>query len=184
MLAAPASADTTPSPPFIDHTEWQHWGDLVSLRVYPAAAGREAAGQLVKPPWEADEAWGEVLAMAPDADTPGMRAQFVCHFRFAEVAAAGQDQLEPRALAAGGRRQRDDGRGLQSRRLGRAVLMTHTRGEVAALVDHTLLKPEATDADVAALVAEAVELGVLAVCVSPSMVSAAHKAAGRIPKAS
>ncbi len=39
---------------------------------------------------------------------------------------------------------------------------------MAAMVDHTLLKPEATPADVASLVAEAGELGVLAVCVSPS----------------
>lgn len=36
------------------------------------------------------------------------------------------------------------------------------------MVDHTLLKPEATPEQVAALVAEARELGVLAVCVSPS----------------
>jgi deoxyribose-phosphate aldolase len=48
-----------------------------------------------------------------------------------------------------------------------------TRGQLAALVDHTLLKPEATPADVAALVAEAEELGVYAVCVSPSMVPVA-----------
>lgn len=44
-----------------------------------------------------------------------------------------------------------------------------SRSDVAAIIDHTLLKPEATPADVAALVAEAKELGVLAVCVSPSM---------------
>ncbi|MCX5041816.1 deoxyribose-phosphate aldolase [Aldersonia sp. NBC_00410] len=44
-----------------------------------------------------------------------------------------------------------------------------TRADVAAMIDHTLLKPEATPDDVAALVAEARELGVLAVCVSPSM---------------
>lgn len=44
---------------------------------------------------------------------------------------------------------------------------------MAALVDHTLLKPETTRADVAALVAEAAELGVYAVCVSPSMVPVA-----------
>ena len=44
-----------------------------------------------------------------------------------------------------------------------------TRADVARLVDHTLLKPEATPADVAALCDEARELGVLAVCVSPSM---------------
>jgi deoxyribose-phosphate aldolase len=43
-----------------------------------------------------------------------------------------------------------------------------TRSTVARLVDHTLLKPEATAADVAALCAEAGELGVFAVCVSPS----------------
>ncbi len=42
-----------------------------------------------------------------------------------------------------------------------------SREHVAAVVDHTLLKPEATEADVVALVAQAVELGVYAVCVSP-----------------
>jgi deoxyribose-phosphate aldolase len=42
------------------------------------------------------------------------------------------------------------------------------RASLAALVDHTLLRPEATDAEVAQLCAEAVELGVAAVCVSPS----------------
>ncbi|PND59842.1 deoxyribose-phosphate aldolase [Mycobacterium sp. ENV421] len=58
-----------------------------------------------------------------------------------------------------------------------------TPAQVAALVDHTLLKPEATDADVIALVDEAVDLGVLAVCVSPSMVSVAVKAASAHPEA-
>ncbi len=43
-----------------------------------------------------------------------------------------------------------------------------TRAALAAMVDHTLLKPEATDADVAALCATASRLGVAAVCVSPS----------------
>jgi deoxyribose-phosphate aldolase len=43
-----------------------------------------------------------------------------------------------------------------------------TRHALARTVDHTLLKPEATDADVATLVAEGVSLGVYAVCVSPS----------------
>lgn len=46
----------------------------------------------------------------------------------------------------------------------------YRRAALAALVDHTLLKPEATGADVVALVAEAVDLGVFSVCVSPSMV--------------
>ncbi|MFI6867978.1 deoxyribose-phosphate aldolase [Nocardia sp. NPDC050406] len=44
-----------------------------------------------------------------------------------------------------------------------------SRRDVAALIDHTLLAPEATPADVATLVDEARELGVFAVCVSPSM---------------
>ncbi len=47
--------------------------------------------------------------------------------------------------------------------------MTISRAELAALVDHTLLKPEATPADVEALIAEAADLGVFSVCVSPSM---------------
>lgn len=47
--------------------------------------------------------------------------------------------------------------------------MSPTRTEVARMVDHTLLKPEATEQDVAALVAQARELGAYSVCVSPSM---------------
>lgn len=37
------------------------------------------------------------------------------------------------------------------------------------MIDHTLLAPEATPAEVATLVEDARELGVLAICVSPSM---------------
>lgn len=47
------------------------------------------------------------------------------------------------------------------------------RTELARYLDHTLLKPEATDDDVRALLAEGAELGVFAVCVSPSRVPAA-----------
>jgi deoxyribose-phosphate aldolase len=61
------------------------------------------------------------------------------------------------------------------------VVSQLTRRQLAALVDHTLLKPEATHADVTALVAEAAELGVYAVCVSPSMAPVAVEAgAGRV----
>lgn len=59
-----------------------------------------------------------------------------------------------------------------------------SRAQLAAFVDHTLLKPEATDADVAALVAEAAELGVYAVCVSPSMVPVAVRAGAGVRVAS
>ena len=55
-----------------------------------------------------------------------------------------------------------------------------TREQVAALVDHTLLKPEATAAEVAAVAAEAAALGVYAVCVSPSMVPNANTAGVRV----
>jgi len=42
------------------------------------------------------------------------------------------------------------------------------RVSLAAMIDHTLLKPEATFAEVVALCEEATDLGVAAVCVSPS----------------
>lgn len=44
-----------------------------------------------------------------------------------------------------------------------------TRAQVAAIVDHTLLKPEATRADAEATIAEGADLGVYAICLSPSM---------------
>jgi deoxyribose-phosphate aldolase len=52
------------------------------------------------------------------------------------------------------------------------------RAELAALVDHTLLTPEATEQDVAAAAREALELGVAALCVSPNMVAAAAAGIG------
>jgi Protein of unknown function (DUF2599) len=92
-LASPASADTTLPPPYINHVEWAKWGDLSSLRVYPTQAGRVASTDFVSP----EEAWGEVLTLSPDADIPGMQAQFICHWQFAEVAHPGKVSwnLEP-----------------------------------------------------------------------------------------
>ncbi|GAA2101648.1 deoxyribose-phosphate aldolase [Brevibacterium salitolerans] len=52
--------------------------------------------------------------------------------------------------------------------------MTVTSAELAARVDHTLLKPESSAADFAAHVASARELGVLAICVSPSALPVAE----------
>ena len=54
---------------------------------------------------------------------------------------------------------------------------TFRRDDVAAVVDHTLLKPEATQHDVTALVSEAAELGVYCVCVSPPSVAVARMSA-------
>lgn len=54
-----------------------------------------------------------------------------------------------------------------------------TKVKLAAMIDHTLLRPEATGPDVAAFCREAVELGVYAVCVSPTqVVTAAREVAG------
>ncbi|MGW4635199.1 deoxyribose-phosphate aldolase [Nocardia sp. NPDC004415] len=44
-----------------------------------------------------------------------------------------------------------------------------TRADVAAMIDHTLLAPQATPAQVSALIEDARALGVYAICVSPSM---------------
>ncbi len=43
------------------------------------------------------------------------------------------------------------------------------KSEVAHLIDHTILRPEATSADVAQIVEEGARLGTYSVCVSPSM---------------
>ncbi|WP_156687703.1 DUF2599 domain-containing protein [Mycobacterium sp. Marseille-P9652] len=96
--AAPgfAASPSTPLPPFVDHTQWGQWAGLPSLRVFPTPSGRLAARQDPTGP-SADEAWGEVLALSPDADSPGMRAQFLCHWQFAELVQPGKVSwnLEP-----------------------------------------------------------------------------------------
>lgn len=97
LLGAPAAAadpETGVSPPFVDHAEWVQWGRATSLRVYPTPAGRLASRN---PGMSADQAWAEVLSLAPGADTAGMRAQFVCHWQFAEIGYPGKTSwnLEP-----------------------------------------------------------------------------------------
>jgi deoxyribose-phosphate aldolase len=47
--------------------------------------------------------------------------------------------------------------------------MALSPAELARYVDHTLLSPTATEADVTALAAEAVRLGTYSICISPSM---------------
>ncbi|MBW0012131.1 MAG: DUF2599 domain-containing protein [Mycobacterium sp.] len=97
--AGGAAHSPSPSPPFIDHTEWTQWRGLASLRVFPTPSGRMAAGEPVTADATglADAAWAEVLALSPDADTPGMRAQFICHWQFAELVQPGKPSwnLEP-----------------------------------------------------------------------------------------
>ncbi len=50
---------------------------------------------------------------------------------------------------------------------------TLTRNQLAAMIDHTLVAPEATPKDIQALCAEAKTLGVHAVCVSPTLTTVA-----------
>ena len=94
---APGPPGPAYSPPFVDHTQWTQWNHRRSLRVYPTPSGRTAARQLGSAGPEADEAWSEVLALAPDANTAGMREQFICHWELAEVAEPGRISwnLEP-----------------------------------------------------------------------------------------
>jgi Protein of unknown function (DUF2599) len=99
---APASADPGSSalpyaPPFVDHAQWTQWNQLPSLRVYPTTSGRAAARQLGSAGPDEDEAWAEVLALAPGAATPGMHEQFRCHWELAEAFEPGKPSwnLEP-----------------------------------------------------------------------------------------
>lgn len=51
--------------------------------------------------------------------------------------------------------------------------MTRTRLELATIIDHTLLKPETTTAEIGAFCDQAVDLEVYGVCISPTMVGVA-----------
>ena len=95
-LAPVASADAVPGPPYVDHVQWTKWGDMSSLRVYPTDAARQAS-QDPGSDLQAAEAWAEVLTLSPDADIPGMKAQFLCHWHYAELVEPGKISwnLEP-----------------------------------------------------------------------------------------
>jgi hypothetical protein len=95
-LAPMASADPAPGPPYVDHVEWAKWGDRSSLHVYPTDAARLASRQPGSDA-QAGEAWAEVLTLSSDADGPSMKAQFLCHWHFAELVEPGKVSwnLEP-----------------------------------------------------------------------------------------
>jgi deoxyribose-phosphate aldolase len=52
------------------------------------------------------------------------------------------------------------------------------RAALAKLIDHTLLRPEATQLDIEQLYREAIEFGVFAACVTPSALAVAKRSAG------
>ena len=78
--AMPTSATPVIPPPYVDHVEWAQTAVGASLQVYPTPAGRRTDN-----PQGADIAWAEVVRLDPGADSPGMRAQFDCHWDFARA---------------------------------------------------------------------------------------------------
>ncbi|HEU4360659.1 MAG TPA: DUF2599 domain-containing protein [Mycobacterium sp.] len=84
------------APPYVNRTEWVQWDGMSSLRVYPTATGRVEAGEFGTAR-AGEQAWHEVVKQNPQADTPGMRAQFMCHWQFAEMVEPGKTSwnLEP-----------------------------------------------------------------------------------------
>ena len=77
----PTTSTPAAVPPFIASAAWVRASGGRSLHIVPTASGRLARGVSAD-----DEAWSEVLRLAPDADQPGMRAQFDCHWTFARLA--------------------------------------------------------------------------------------------------
>jgi hypothetical protein len=84
--------------PLIDHTDWTENIDGARLLVYPTEAGRRDTF-----PGTEERAWQEVLGLSPDADTPGMRDQFVCHWVWARAVQPNKESwnLEPWRPAVG-----------------------------------------------------------------------------------
>jgi len=66
------------------------------LRVYPSPAGR-AQSRVAGSTAQGAEAWDEVVVRVPDANVAGMRAQFLCHWNWAELVEPGKTSwnLEP-----------------------------------------------------------------------------------------
>ena len=78
--APSASATPTAVPPFVARVQWVKGSGGRSLHIVPTASGRSAQGAA-----DDDEAWSEVVRLAPDAAQPGMRAQFDCHWTYARL---------------------------------------------------------------------------------------------------
>ncbi|MBL1077088.1 DUF2599 domain-containing protein [Nocardia sp. 2] len=105
-IADPTLLSTPPVPtvdpfadqPLVDRTEWTDAVDGRRLLVYPTEAGRQDTF-----PTAGERAWQEVLAQSPEADTPGMRDQFLCHWEWARVVAPNKTSwnLEPWRPAVG-----------------------------------------------------------------------------------
>ncbi len=97
-LSTLPSVDPYAGMPLIDHTTWTEGVDGPRLLVYPTEAGRREAF-----PGTEERAWQEVLTHSPDADTPGMRDQLVCHWVWARMVQPDKESwnLEPWRPAVG-----------------------------------------------------------------------------------
>ncbi|WP_194827748.1 DUF2599 domain-containing protein [Nocardia sp. XZ_19_231] len=78
--------------PLIDHVSWTENVDGPRLLVVPTQAGRKTGA-----PGTDELAWQEVRALDADADAPGMRDQFLCHWVWARMVAPDKPSwnLEP-----------------------------------------------------------------------------------------
>lgn len=81
-------------PPLVADARWVSRDVERALKVSPTTYLRNHPSREV-----ADEAWRRVVAAVPEADTPGMKDQFVCHAQFASMKQAWY--LEPRRPAVG-----------------------------------------------------------------------------------
>ncbi|WP_236565539.1 MULTISPECIES: DUF2599 domain-containing protein [Nocardia] len=79
-LAAVPSVDPYAGQPLVDHVAWTETVDGPRLLVFPTQAGRRTTF-----PGSDERAWQEVVARSADADAPGMRDQFVCHWAWARL---------------------------------------------------------------------------------------------------
>jgi hypothetical protein len=97
-LAAVPTVDPYADLALIDHVEWTGGIDGARLLVFPTQAGRHTTF-----PGSDERAWQEVLAQSADADSPGMRDQFICHWEWARMVAPNKPSwnLEPWRPAVG-----------------------------------------------------------------------------------
>ena len=86
--------DLSALPPLVADARWASRDGEPALRVSPTRYLRERPSREV-----AREAWRRLVKAVPEADTPGMEDQFVCHAQFAGFKS--RWYLEPRRPAVG-----------------------------------------------------------------------------------